>query len=192
LNEPFRENFRVGGQAMSNKEKAVFGAWIQAIGTVTAAVGSTPSKVLTDQQLENLNLWGNVLQGTGNAILADTEDTFTLNKIGNMIQAIGNSTVVTGIIIDFSERTQTLLEVQGNLLQATGGGTALADAFGEERSIEQLYSIYGNLLQVIGNSMQAIAGGMELRNEDPGNLNVAGRWIQAIGSIISAIGETKY
>jgi hypothetical protein len=192
VNEPFRENFRVGGQAMSNKEKAVFGAWIQAIGTVTAAVGSTPSKVLTDQQLENLNLWGNVLQGTGNAILADTEDTFTLNKIGNMIQSIGNSTVVTGIIIDFSERTQTLLEVQGNLLQATGGGTALADAFGEERSIEQLYSIYGNLLQVIGNSMQAIAGGMELRNEDPGNLNVAGSWIQAIGSIISAIGETKY
>lgn len=177
---------------MSNKEKAVFGAWIQAIGTVTAAVGSTPSKVLTDQQLENLNLWGNVLQGTGNAILADTEETFTLNKIGNMIQAIGNSTVVTGIIIDFSESTKSLLDIQGNLLQATGGGTALADAFGEERSIEQLYSIYGNLLQVIGNSMQAIAGGMELRNEDPGNLNVAGSWIQAIGSIISAIGVTKY
>jgi hypothetical protein len=185
-------NFRVGGQAMSNKEKAVFGAWIQAIGTVTAAVGSTPSKVLTDQQLENLNLWGNILQGTGNAILADTEETFNLNKIGNMIQAMGNTAVVTGIIIDFSESTKSLLDIQGNLLQATGGGAALADAFGEERSIEQLYNIYGNLLQVIGNSMQAIAGGMELRNEDPGNLNVAGSWIQAIGSIISAIGETKY
>ncbi|WP_191557468.1 DUF6944 family repetitive protein [Metabacillus idriensis] len=177
---------------MSNKDKAVFGAWIQAIGTVTAAVGSTPSNVLTDQQLENLNLWGNVLQGTGNAILADTIDSFNLNKIGNMIQAIGNSTVVTGFIIDFSERTQTLLDVQGNLLQATGGGLGIAYSLEQEKSIEQLYSIYGNLLQAIGNSMQAIAGGMQLRNEDPGNINTVGSWIQAIGSIISAIGETKY
>ncbi|QNG60421.1 DUF6944 family repetitive protein [Metabacillus idriensis] len=177
---------------MSDEQKAVFGSWIQAIGTITAAVGSTPSNVLTDQQLENLNLIGNVLQATGNAILADTEDSLTLNKIGNMLQAIGNSTVVTSIIIDFNERTKQLLEIQGNLLQATGGGVALADAYEQEKSIEQMYSIYGNLLQVIGNSMQALAGSMELKGEDPGNINVAGSWIQAIGSVISAIGETKY
>ncbi|NYE04064.1 hypothetical protein F4694_000808 [Bacillus niacini] len=62
-----------------NQLKELFGAWIQAIGTVTAAVGSTPS--LNDDTQESLNLWGNVLQGTGNALFADAQEGLTLENL---------------------------------------------------------------------------------------------------------------
>ncbi|WP_077622384.1 DUF6944 family repetitive protein [Sediminibacillus massiliensis] len=57
---------------MGNQQKAVLGAWIQAIGTVIAAIGSTPTTHLPQKLLQDLNLIGNVLQGTGNALMADS------------------------------------------------------------------------------------------------------------------------
>ncbi len=35
-----------------------------------------------------------------NALLADAEETWSLDKFGNIIQAIGNSTVILGLVID--------------------------------------------------------------------------------------------
>ena len=53
----------------------------------------------------------------------------------------------------------------------------------------------GNLLQAIGNSLQAHSGVAEIkerdkhRNEnDSTSLNVIGRWIQAVGSVLSLLG----
>lgn len=176
---------------MDNNSKLLYGSWIQAAGTTISAVGSTPFTIFTDEQLNSFNLWGNVLQGTGNSLVADSEKTFTLGKIGNEIEAIGNLTIVAGILLDFNEITKQELDIKGNLLQAAGGSTALADALGEESSTEHIYNIYGNSLQVIGNSMQAIAGIVELTGSDGQKINTAGSWIQAIGSIIQAIGQSK-
>lgn len=177
---------------MDNEVKAVFGSWVQAIGTILSAIGSTPIKELRKELLESLNLIGNVMQGTGNALIADTIETETLDKIGNQIQAIGNSTVITGILIDFKNDVKQILDIDGNWIQALGGSVSLADAFGGERSISALYSIYGNLLQVIGNSLQSISGMKELQGKEAAGLNIVGSWIQAVGSVISAIGQTKY
>jgi hypothetical protein len=44
----------MGGNSMENQLKALFGAWIQAVGTVIAAVGSTPS--LDSDIQDSLNL----------------------------------------------------------------------------------------------------------------------------------------
>lgn len=104
---------------------------------------------------------------------------------------IGNSTVIVGILINFSEKTKKELNIKGNLLQAVGGGVSLADALGREPTVKELYSIYGNLLQAIGNALQALSGINELRNREGQELNVVGSWIQAIGSIISALGQSK-
>jgi len=179
----------VVGQMDDSTQKALFGSWVQATGTVLSAVGSTPSSVLDDEQLESLNLWGNVLQATGNALLADTEETFTLNKVGNIIQSIGNSTVLSGLLIPFSEQTKEQLDIQGNWLQAVGGGVSFVDALGNPPTTDQLLNVYGNLLQAIGNSLQAISGILELKGSDQTRLNVTGSWIQAIGSILSFLSQ---
>ncbi|WHX98300.1 hypothetical protein [Neobacillus sp. DY30] len=195
---------------MENQLKELFGAWIQAIGTVTAAVGSTPS--LNENTQQSLNLWGNVLQGTGNAIIADAQEGFTLEKLGNEVQAIGNTTVVAGILLNISEENKLKLDINGNLLQAVGGGIALPEDLLDEPSTIRTLNIAGNVLQIIGNSLQAFGGAEELRslrkkNEDrfkgyresneskvissSESLSINGSWIQAVGSVISAISQTK-
>ncbi|MFB3163338.1 hypothetical protein ABLO26_18475 [Neobacillus sp. 179-J 1A1 HS] len=194
---------------MENQLKELFGAWIQAIGTVTAAVGSTPS--LNEDTQESLNLWGNVLQGTGNALIADAQEGLTLEKLGNEVQAIGNTTVVAGILLNISEENKLKLDINGNLLQAVGGGIALPEDLLDEPSTIRTLNIAGNVLQIVGNSMQALAGAEELKsireNKDKfkgyreineskqdsssEELAISGSWIQAVGSVISAIAQTK-
>ncbi|MBT2648087.1 hypothetical protein J7E52_15555 [Bacillus sp. ISL-34] len=210
---------------MDNQFKETFGSWTQAIGTVISAVAGTPSNVLDEEFRKNLDLIGNELQATGNAILADAEETWSLNKFGNQIQAIGNSTVILGLVIDFDEVTKQELIIKGNLIQALGGGTALAGAYENPDEPEQAFNATGNFLSVIGNSMQAIGGSAELKNSilekdqekdqkqeeqdkeqdlqkyqypyledkpsDAELIQVMGGWVQAVGAIISLIGQLR-
>ncbi|CAH0311111.1 MULTISPECIES: DUF6944 family repetitive protein [Peribacillus] len=210
---------------MDNQFKETFGSWIQAIGTVISAIAGTPSDVLDEEFRNNLDLIGNELQATGNALLADAEETWSLNKFGNQLQAIGNSTVILGLVIDFDEVTKQELIIKGNLIQALGGGTALAGAYENPDEPEQAFNVTGNLLQVIGNSMQAIGGIAELKNsvlekdkekdqkeeeqekeqelqkyqypyleEKPSDaelIQATGGWVQAVGSVISLIGQLR-
>lgn len=90
---------------MDNQMKRLYGSWIQAIGTMISAIGSTPSNRINKDLHNDLNLWGNVLQGTGNALSADGEEEMSLEKLGNQIQSIGNSSVIAGMMIDFNEET---------------------------------------------------------------------------------------
>jgi hypothetical protein len=183
---------------MDNQFKEIFGSWIQAFGTVISAIGSTPSSVITSELQFDLNLWGNVLQATGNALVADALETISLEKIGEKVQAFGNTTVIAGMLIELNEIKNQLLIIKGNWLQALGGG--IADEIESRVTPEQMLGIMGNLLQVFGNSLQAIGGIYELENnnekKDRNNkdgqlLEVLGSWIQAIGSVISAISQTK-
>lgn len=172
--------------------------WISAVGTIMSAVGSTPFEKIDKQILFALNLWGNILQGTGNALQADSIEDVTVEKIGNEIQATGNVTAVSGMVINFKEETQQRLIITGNWFQALGGLLAVAYEI-DEPSAEpgpdqaKALDVIGNLLQSIGNSMQAIGGIEQLKgNEKEGEtISVNGSWIQAVGSILSAIGETK-
>lgn len=52
----------------------------------------------------------------------------------------------------------------------------------------------GGFLQEIGNSMQALSGVYQLEDEndiDAQFLGVLGSWIQAVGSVLSLIGQIK-
>jgi hypothetical protein len=193
----------VGCNGMESQLKVLFGAWIQAIGTVMA----TPS--LNEDIQESLNLWGNALQGTGNALLADAEVGFSLGKLGNQVQAIGNTTVIGGLLLPVKEEAKQKLDINGNPLQAIGGGIALPeDLMG---STIRTLTIAGNVLQITGNSLQAKGGMEDLKSntekEDrykgykesnqsetithSQSLAINGSWIQAVGSVLSAIGQTK-
>lgn len=196
----------------SNQFLDTVGSWVQAIGTVLSAIANTPTLVPEEDSATNLDVVGNVLQGTGNALIADGEEGLTLNKIGSSVQAIGNSTVITGLIGDFPEETKERLVIDGNFIQALGGGVSAADI--TENSPAEGINIVGNLLQTIGNSLQAFAGIIDLKSGDEelsagqgygkqGNGNqgdgesqldsqtiqVLGSWIQAIGAILTLIAQ---
>ncbi|MFP7159730.1 hypothetical protein SFC34_28305, partial [Priestia aryabhattai] len=172
---------------------------------VTAAVGSTPFSSLGSSFRKDLNLIGNELQAVGNALEADGQGEENLERLGNELQSVGNVTVISGLVIDFKDTTQQKLIISGNWIQALGGATALGDEFQDTSNINEVYNIIGNLLQVIGNSLQALSGIYKLKanyinnkessekEEDNSiwSLDVVGSWIQAIGSVISLIGQIQ-
>ncbi|MFD1019161.1 DUF6944 family repetitive protein [Thalassobacillus hwangdonensis] len=165
-------------------------AWVEAIGTIVAAVSSTPSRRITTQDQDNLSLAGNVLQATGSGLAVDGGS--VLEDIGNGTQAIGNSTVIYGLLLTDSERERRPFTIKGNLLQALGGGVVLADGF--DGTITQAQSLIntGNLMQVIGNSMQAIGASRSPNDPELGQtLGFLGSWIQAAGATLIAIVQTK-
>ncbi|WP_330948816.1 DUF6944 family repetitive protein [Virgibacillus sp. MG-45] len=171
--------------------KEVIGSWIQATGTVIAAIGVTPSKLISKEMGYDLDLWGNVLQASGNALQANGE--LSLNKIANEIQAIGNISVVTGFLANDESKLKDVLIIKGDLLQALGGGIISVVDFERRESEEQIIIILGNVLQTIGNSIQAIGAKYELKDgkemkQKGKTFILVGSWIQATGSVIAAIG----
>lgn len=143
-----------------------------------------------------LRLFGNILQGTGSALQADGQGTISLEKLGDEIQAIGNSTVITGLLLYKWSNTPTeqKLIITGNWLQALGSFVGLTDEFFDHTANGRIENIIGGLLQGIGNSLQALRGTEQLHgisNLNQQNIGVLGNWIQAIGSAISLIGQVK-
>ncbi|XKK29892.1 hypothetical protein HFP64_01040 [Bacillus sp. AC79A.1] len=52
---------------MDDPIKEIVGAWFVAIGTIIAAVGSTPFKKLNDELRRDLNVWGMYYRQQGTA-----------------------------------------------------------------------------------------------------------------------------
>ncbi|MGM0836315.1 MAG: DUF6944 family repetitive protein [Bacillota bacterium] len=177
---------------MNSENKILAGSWIQAVGTVLSAVSSTRFLVRVEEQSDGLDIIGNVLQATGNALEADGQEGFTFGKLGNEIQAAGNITVISGLLIDEETIIRDKLFLSGNLIQALGAAAALGDEW--DGADADAMAIIGNLLQVIGNSLQAIGGADELKtgeSESTEAVITTGSWIQAIGSVILALDITK-
>jgi len=180
---------------MNGHWKEITGSLLSTIGTIQAAIGSTPDFHLSKNQNYELRLVGNVLQASGSALSADGQGTVSLEKIGDEIQAVGNSTVITGLILYGTSNTETeqRLIITGNWLQALGSFVGLADEFFDSTEMGRAENIIGNLLQGIGNSLQAVGGvqALNTNNLNQGKTGIAGSWIQAAGSVISLIGQIQ-
>ncbi|MFB7139173.1 hypothetical protein ACFCYN_05955 [Gottfriedia sp. NPDC056225] len=198
---------------MGGESKAIVGSVIVSIGTITAAIGSTPSKYLKSSVRDDLTLIGNVLQATGNGIDAEADGTI-LRAVGKEITASGNVTVFAGVIFDIRKEASYKLFIAGNLLQALGLGVNVGEAVELAPFPGQSENIVGGLTQIIGNTMQAIGWSealdsikknenkqkkfgyfyddqLESSNDQSELLVATGSWIQAVGSVISVIGAIK-
>lgn len=162
--------------------EAQISAWIEAIGTTLSAIGSTPSKILSESMLNDLNLIGNVLQAVGNGYIPENEE--LLNKFGTGLQALGNIVVIQGLFIE-DQKTSELLNTQGNLIQTLGGGISLN--FQENQTINEALNNIGNIIQIIGNIYQVLSVKYPQNSEKYQELNTLGSWIQAIGAVLSAL-----
>lgn len=179
---------------MESQLTEIFGSVLEAVGTIEAAVGSTPFPNVSEELSFNLLLQGNVLQATGSGLKAGAQgDPFSLEAVGDEIQALGNITVVAGLLLDFGAINDRLF-ITGNWLQAQGNLVGIADEFNEGSTVSgRSYVIVGGILQAIGNSLQALGGTYILRNiKSKWNdkfLDIIGSWIQAAGAVLSLIGQ---
>ncbi|GKU83500.1 DUF6944 family repetitive protein [Niallia sp. NCCP-28] len=181
---------------MNDHTKEILGTFLSAIGTIEAAIGNTPFEKLGTDVRFNLRLIGNALQASGSALSADGQGSISLEKLGDEIQAVGNSTVIGGLLLDLGDKKDQKLIITGTWLQALGSLVGLADEFEDSTESGRAYNIIGNLLQGIGNSMQAVGGIEQLKQTIPKastffSVGVVGSWIQATGSVISLIGQIK-
>lgn len=180
---------------MNNHWKEIIGYSLSTIGTIQAAVGSTPQFNLPQSQSYQWRMIGNVLQALGSALAADGQGGPSLEKLGDNVQAVGNSTVLTGMLLYGASdiELEQKLVISGNWMQALGSFTGLADEFFDSTEKGRAENIIGNLLQGIGNAMQAVSGVQALDGNnslEQAQLGVAGSWIQTAGSILSLIGES--
>lgn len=167
-------------EANSANMASIVGNWIEAAGAIITAIASTPSKTFTERTLTDLNLIGNVLEAGGTALAAKGEEG-TLNIVGEQIQAIGNIAVIAGIL-NTNERSSELLQKQGDLLQIVGMGMTIQTS-GQLTFLETITNI-GNIIQLIGSVIQVSAN---MDTEEGIVMNAIGGWIQAMGSVLTAL-----
>jgi hypothetical protein len=139
---------------MGSEFISIFGSVIVAVGTISAALGSTPVNFIKSNLRNDLNLWGNVLQAGGNALQADVQGD-VLRTVGKEFQSIGNSIVVTGLVMDFNKEIDQKLFITGNWIQALGGAINVGHGLGLATFPGHSENIIGNILQATGNSLQA-------------------------------------
>jgi len=163
-----------------NQTKEILGYWLDAIGQTMSALAITPS-ILKDNDLSlQLDLWGNVLQGTGTALVADIEETFTFDKLGNQLESIGNLVTVMGILAPFSEEEKKELEKKGDMIETLGVIVSLPDELKDGFTLELFFDVYGHLLSVV-----------EFKEVDEELIDIIAEWSQVIAAILSLMNAMK-
>ncbi|MEE6451725.1 hypothetical protein RAH41_14215 [Gottfriedia acidiceleris] len=159
----------------------VIGAWVNAIGTISSAISSTPMRGLKGENRKRwedisfqLDFGGNSFQAIGNLIEAFLGEPSILEDAGEIIQASGNVTVLFSLLVAEAEEQKEegqkdpdraiKLNMTGNAQQAFGGLiAALEEVSSEDFDVS---GFMGNFLQAIGNTLQVMGGMVELEIED--------------------------
>lgn len=168
--------------------------WAEAIGSVIVAIGSF--SFLTSEQSNALNIVGNTIQAVANAIIVDTIEEFNLNKTGNILITAGLLEKEIALIFPFNDKSdllQQLLLLQGNVLRAIGSNLLVVYSFTQQISEASLYGIYGNIIEVIGIYVEIGSNVITIQGRSSAIVNelgFIGNWLQAIGAIIVAIGQS--
>ncbi|GAK00432.1 hypothetical protein [Geomicrobium sp. JCM 19055] len=168
----------------------VFAAWMIVTGTVFEAASVTPKFPLTDEQRESLETVGVALQAAGDTIIYELIEDYNLEKLGTGLFAIGNLTILQGLLRDIDDEQMTRFDMQGNAIQALGGSIILPDLLPLEKSKAEILEFYGLTIEVIGNVLHVFAGAKNLRGEDGDGdtLDLFGAWAQVLGSTMGAVG----
>ncbi|HHT7236829.1 MULTISPECIES: DUF6944 family repetitive protein [Bacillus] len=127
-----------------------------------------------------------------------------LAKTGIELLALGNISNVIGTYFNLNEQIKEndFLIITGNSLQSIGAFLGVEVALNEINGIQWII-VLGNSMQSLGAGLQAYEGIHNISKEEEGNedsnidkedqriIGLIGIWIQAIGTVISAIGLTE-
>lgn len=159
---------------MDNRMKGLLGYGLEAIGQTMSAVASTPPAVREKELSSQLDLWGNFLQGTGTALIVDSEEELPLARLGNHLQSIGNLVTIMGFLVPFGDGVRLELGKKGEVIETLGVSVSLPDDLKDGLTLESFFDIYGHFLQVI-----------KINGVDEELVNIIAGWSQAIASILS-------
>ena len=199
---------------MNPSSLKVTGAWFQVGGNLTAAIGTTRGFIGEEKVESELVIVGSSLQALGYIlqIIASNYDdgeekrenqSKLLDQIGIELLALGNISNVIGIYFNINEQLKEndYLIITGNSLQSIGALLGVEAALVDINVLQKII-ILGNSMQSLGAGLQAYQGVLNVLKDEKENkdsifdkkderiIALIGIWIQAIGTLISAIGIT--
>lgn len=199
---------------MNPSSLKVTGAWFQVGGNLTAAIGTTRGFIGEEKVESELVIVGSSLQALGYIlqIIASNYDdgeekrenqSKLLDQIGIELLALGNISNVIGIYFNINEQLKEndYLIITGNSLQSIGAFLGIEAALMDINVLQKII-ILGNSMQSLGAGLQAYQGVLNVLKDEKENkdsifdkkderiIALIGIWIQAIGTLISAIGIT--
>lgn len=199
---------------MNPSSLKVTGAWFQVGGNLTAAIGTTRGFIGEEKVESELVIVGSSLQALGYIlqIIASNYDdgeekrenqSKLLDQIGIELLALGNISNVIGIYFNINEQLKEndYLIITGNSLQSVGAFLGVEAALVDINVLQKII-ILGNSMQSLGAGLQAYQGVLNVLKDEKENkdsifdkkderiIALIGIWIQAIGTLISAIGIT--
>ncbi|EMI9086345.1 AraC family transcriptional regulator [Bacillus cereus] len=176
------------GEEKVESDLVIVGSSLQALGYILQIIASNNTEDEGEKENQNICL---------------ENKSEMLDKMGIELLALGNISNVIGTYFNINEQLKEndFLIIVGNSLQSIGAFLGVEAALLEMKAIQRII-ILGNSLQSLGAGLQAYQGivnvsknGIENEDHKINKKNeriiaLIGIWIQAIGTIISAIGLT--
>ncbi|PEM48356.1 DUF6944 family repetitive protein [Bacillus wiedmannii] len=176
------------GEEKVESDLIIVGSSLQALGYILQIIASNDTGDEAERENQNMCL---------------ENKSEMLDKMGIELLALGNISNVIGTYFNINKQLKEndYLIIVGNSLQSIGAFLGVEAALLQMKAIQRII-ILGNSLQSLGAGLQAYQGIInvsknEIENEgsmvDKKNekiIALIGIWIQAIGTIISAIGLT--
>ncbi|MBD8074086.1 DUF6944 family repetitive protein [Bacillus thuringiensis] len=171
------------------KDLNVYGNVLQAVGNALEADGQ--GEVSLEKIGNEIQSIGNVTVISGLIIDFKEETQIKLVIAGNWTQALGGLTALADEFEDTSDKDESLniignlLQSIGNSLQAIGGIDELKSIRNEDRSNKE-----GNVNDVEKDTNTQVNNETN-ENQEGKLIDIIGSWVQAVGSVISLIGQIR-
>ncbi|EJS68147.1 AraC family transcriptional regulator [Bacillus cereus] len=166
----------------------IVGSSLQALGYILQIIASNYTEDKDKSENQNISL---------------DNKSKAIDKMGIELLALGNISNVIGTYFNIGEQLKEndYLIIVGNSLQSIGAFLGVEAALIEMKAIQRII-VLGNSMQSLGAGLQAYQGIINLSKDEIENedsildkkneriIALIGIWIQAIGTVISAIGLT--
>ncbi|KYP99889.1 hypothetical protein B4079_5141 [Bacillus cereus] len=178
----------LSGEEKAESKIVIVGSSLQALGYILQIIASNETEDEGERENQSMCL---------------ENKSEMLDKMGIELLALGNISNVIGIYFNIKEQLKEndYLIIIGNSLQSIGAFLGVEAALLQMKTVQKII-ILGNSLQSLGAGLQAYQGIINvmknrIENEDSivdqkdeRIIALIGVWIQAIGTVISAIGLT--
>ncbi|HEE9030866.1 MULTISPECIES: DUF6944 family repetitive protein [Bacillus cereus group] len=171
------------------KDLNVYGNVLQAVGNALEADGQ--GEVSLEKIGNEIQSIGNVTVISGLIIDFKEETQIKLVIAGNWTQALGGLTALADEFEDASDKDESL-NIIGNLLQSIGNSLQAIGGIDELKSIrnEDQSNKKGNVNNVEKDTDTQVNNETN-ENEEGKLIDIIGSWVQAVGSVISLIGQIR-